>query len=65
MHVTLQATDRTLTLDLSETVRLLDARTIEVDCPHFLEGGRMPVELDYPETCRPAILPRRPEYLPQ
>jgi hypothetical protein len=44
MHVTLQATDRTLTLDLSETVRLLDARTIEVDCPHFLEGGRMPVE---------------------
>jgi hypothetical protein len=44
MPLTLQATDKTLTLDVSETVRLLDARTIEVDCPDYLEGGRMPVE---------------------
>ncbi len=33
-----------LTLDLAETVQVLDKQTIEVDCPDYLGGGRMPVE---------------------
>jgi hypothetical protein len=44
MRVTLQAPGTTLTLDLAETVRLLDEHTIEVDCPDSLDGGRMPLE---------------------
>lgn len=44
MRVILQATEGALALDLSRTARLLDDRTIEVDCPDFLGGGRMPVE---------------------
>jgi hypothetical protein len=44
MRLTLQAAETTITLDLAETVRVLDDRTIEVDCPDHLGGGRMPVE---------------------
>jgi len=44
VRVTLEAEGRALTLDLAETVRVLDAHTIEVDCPPSLGGGRMPVE---------------------
>ncbi len=44
MRVTLQATEGALALDLTTTARLLDGRTIEVGCPDFLGGGRMPVE---------------------
>jgi hypothetical protein len=44
MRVTLQAAETTLNLVLAETVRVLDDRTIEVDCPDYMGGGRMPVE---------------------
>ena len=44
MRVTLEADGYALTLDLAETVRVLDPHTIEVDCPAYLGGGRMPVE---------------------
>ena len=42
--VTLEADGHALTLDLAATVRVLDGRTIEVDCPAYLGGGRMPLE---------------------
>ena len=44
MRVTLQAIEKTLTLRLAEAVQVLDERTIEVACPVWLGGGRMPVE---------------------
>ena len=44
MRVTLEADGKALTLELAGTVRILDDRTIEVDCPDYLGGGRMPVE---------------------
>jgi hypothetical protein len=44
MRVTLHTTGTSLTLDLAETVRVIDPHTIELDCPADLDGGRMPVE---------------------
>ena len=44
MRVTLEADGKALTLELAGTVRILDDRTIEVDCPACLGRGRMPVE---------------------